>query len=86
MSDELTNSQVILIAELEEAIKKLKDEGAEYPAIKGKCMKIAESHWLVKHKYLQEQALAVALHMYALTDEQKEAQAKLREITGVSIF
>ncbi len=86
MSDELTNTQTMLITELKDAIKKLKKEGAEYPAIKDKCMKIAESHWLVTHKYLQKQAVAVALHMYALTDEQKEAQAKLRDITGMSIF
>lgn len=84
MEYKLDNTQLILITELKGLIKKLQTEGKEYPEIRLACIESADNHWLVTNKFLKDQCIAVALTAYAMTDEQREAQKQLRDISGIS--
>ena len=79
---ELSNSQLILVAEAELLIEMLKAEGKDYANIREACLNKFSSHWLVTDRRLRDQAIVVALIAYAMDDEQKESLKKLKELTG----
>ena len=73
MEDELglSNAQFIMIMEMEERIKKLKSEGKSYIEIRNTIKEeyYLPEHWCVDDKRKREEAIGVALVVYAMNDE-----------------
>ncbi len=83
----LPNTVKIMIAEIHPEIERMKEAGKTYPEIKEAIMqRYGESHWLVTDKVLREQAIAGALLVYAMDDEQREAVREIQNLTGIRIL
>lgn len=71
---ELNNSQMVMVTELKATIiDKMKGYGAEYTAIRDKCIEAGRNHWLVTNKKEQDDAISAALYLHAMDDKQREA-------------
>ena len=77
---ELTNTQMVMVTELEILIKRMKEEGAEFQAIKEACIEKGRGNWLVTDKKQQDDAIGAALYAFAMDDKQREATELLSKL------
>ena len=77
---EFSNCQLIMVQELKITIEKMKEEGAEFPTIREKCIEEGSHHWLVTNRKQQQDAIGAALYLYAMDEEQ---QGAMRLLSGI---
>lgn len=78
-----SNSQLVMITEVNLLIEQMKGEGKEYKEIRQACIdKYGRSHWLIIDQRQRDEAIAGALFAYAMDDEQREAVIELKKLTG----
>jgi hypothetical protein len=78
--NKLSNTQLIMIQEMEVRINALKAKGMGYTELRKVIIEeFKPSFWCVPNMKQREEAIGVALVAYAMNDEQREALKKLNE-------